>query len=56
MRAVLSIQGQILLFGRPIAPRTPQLWARLLSDSTVAADHIANVSIAAIRDLAALPA
>ena len=56
MRAVLSIQGQILLFGRPIAPRTPQLWARLLADSTVAADHIANFSIAAIRDLAALPA
>ena len=56
MRAVLSIQGQILLFGRPIAPRTPQLWARLLADSPVAADHIANFSIAAIRGLAALPA
>jgi AcrR family transcriptional regulator len=56
MRAVLSIQGQILLFGRPILPRTPQRWSRLLADSTVAADHIASFSIAAIRNLAAVPA
>jgi len=55
IRAVLSIQGQILLFGRPIVPRTPPVWARLLADSTGAADHITSFSIAAIRGLAHQP-
>ena len=52
LRAVLSIQGQILLFARPLTPRIPQVWTRLLADTAATAEHIANFSLAAVKELA----
>lgn len=48
-RAVLSIQGQILIFARPMPPSTPQAWTRVMRDISASADHITEFSIAALR-------
>ena len=52
VRAVLSIQGQILLFARPLPPSSPPTWARAVRDPAIVADHIADFSVAALRALA----
>jgi hypothetical protein len=51
LRAILSIQGQILVFCATLAP---QLAGGAASDTAVVADHIADFSLAALRALAAL--
>jgi AcrR family transcriptional regulator len=53
LRAVLSIQGQIFVFARPLPPSAPPAWARVMRDTAAVADHIAEFSLAALRGLAA---
>ena len=55
LRAVLSIQGQILVFARQLPPSSPPAWTRAVKDATAVADHIAEFSLAALRTLAAQP-
>src|SRR5262245_58130076 len=38
LRAVVSIQGQILVFARPLPPSSPAAWALAIKDTTVVAD------------------
>jgi len=55
VRAVLSIQGQILVFARQLPPSSPPVWTRAVKDTSAVADHIADFSLAALRALAARP-
>jgi AcrR family transcriptional regulator len=55
VRAVVSIQGQILVFARPLPPSSPASWTRAVRDTAAVADHIAEFSLAALRGLAAQP-
>lgn len=52
LRAVLSIQGQILVFARPLPPGSPAGWTRAIRDVDAVAEHIGDFSIAALRALA----
>lgn len=55
LRAVLSIQGQILVFARPLPPGSPAVWTRAIRDTDAVAEHIGDFSIAALRALASSP-
>ena len=55
LRAVVSIQGQILVFARPLPPSSPAAWARAVKDTAAVADHIADFSLAALRTMATHP-
>lgn len=55
LRAVLSIQGQILLFVRPLPPSSPSMSTRVVRDTDAVADYGADFSLAALRALASQP-
>src|SRR5262245_56765329 len=39
LRAVVSIQGQILVFARPLPPSSPAAWTQAVRDPAAVADH-----------------
>ncbi|MGE3188667.1 MAG: CerR family C-terminal domain-containing protein [Vicinamibacterales bacterium] len=54
-RAVASLQGQILVFARPLPPSVPDMWTRVADDVPAAADHVTAFTIAGARASAQLP-
>jgi hypothetical protein len=49
LRIIMSIQGQLLLFVRPMPSKLPAEWAAVVRDVDAAASHIADFSLAAMR-------
>ena len=52
LRSIASVQGQCLLFARPLPAQMAKLWAPITSDVGAAADHIVDFSLAGIRAIA----
>ena len=51
MRTVASLQGQCLIYGRPLPRVAPVGWKEVARDIDAAADHIAAFTIGGIRGL-----
>ena len=51
LRAVASIQGQLLVFVRPLPPGLPEEWRAMKADLDGTVEHIVRFSLAGIRAL-----
>ena len=51
-RAVLSLQGQCLLFARSVPPTVARMWGPIASDVEGTVDHIAEFSLAGMKAIA----
>ncbi len=52
VRAVVSLQGQCLLFARPVPPAMARMWAPIASDVEGTVDHIAEFWLAGMKAVA----
>jgi TetR/AcrR family transcriptional regulator, regulator of cefoperazone and chloramphenicol sensitivity len=52
-RAVVSIQGQIMIFGRPVPAKMPPSWKTLLEDLDGTIEHITVFSLGGLRAVTA---